>query len=140
MFLFLNELFQVPLAREAAVHIALVVCRDFFRRLELRIHKRNKRGDLAVFGAADPDALFEAGISFLVRCRVGYIHGVVIIDEDAARPSELFPFGEEFSIGVENLNAVVRAIADEDASRGIQSDRVRVRRTHPAPNRACPRP
>ena len=43
----------------------------------------------------------------------------VVADIDAARPAELLPVGQEFSVLIENLDAVVGPVGDEDPARGI---------------------
>src|SRR5262249_45585090 len=53
------------------------------------------------------------GIEFLARLGIGGVENVVAVDVEAARPAELPPFGEKFSILVEDLDAVVRAVGDE---------------------------
>jgi hypothetical protein len=54
--------------------------------------------------------------------RIGHIDHVVLVDGDVARPAELLPFGDEFSIRLENLHAVVGAVGDVDPSCGIERD------------------
>src|ERR1700756_2799397 len=44
---------------------------------------------------------------------------------NVARPPELLPFGNELAVRLENLNAVVGAVGDVDASRRIERDAVR---------------
>src|SRR5947209_1363555 len=53
----------------------------------------NERAELSLLRIADPDPLLESRIGLVARLRVGHIDGVVLVDEDAARPPELFPFG-----------------------------------------------
>jgi hypothetical protein len=47
------------------------------------------------------------------------------LDGNVARPPELLPFGNELAVRLENLNAVVGAVGDVDASHRIESDAVR---------------
>ena len=43
-----------------------------------------------------------------------------------ARPPELFPFGDELAVSVENLQARVAAIADEHAAARVDRERMRI--------------
>src|SRR5260370_18967682 len=110
---------------EAGEDIALIVGRDLLGRSELRI-RRNEGRDLAVLGAADADALLEARIGLLVGLRIRHIEHVVLVDEDGARPAELLPFGEQPPVQVENLDAAVDAVGDEQPV--LRIDRHLVRR------------
>src|SRR5215510_15060361 len=85
----------------------------------------NERRDLAVLGAADAQTALEAGVLGVVGLGIGDIDGVVLVDEDAARPTELLPFREEFSVLVEDLDTAVGAVADEQPSARIHGERVR---------------
>src|SRR5262249_3715242 len=86
---------------------------------------RNEGGDLAVFDAANADALLEARIVARGRLRIGDVDHVVLVDGNVARPSELLPFGNELAIGLENLNAIVGAVGDVDSPHRIEGDAVR---------------
>ena len=81
---------------------------------------------LAVADLAPADAVAEAGIIFRVRQRIRDVDHVVPGDEDAAGPAELLPFAQELALLVEDLDAVVGAVGDEDAS--LRVDREAVRR------------
>ena len=50
---------------------------------------------------------------------------VVPVDVDAARPAELLPLIEELAVLVEDLDAVVLAVADEQPPLRIDRERVR---------------
>ena len=134
-----HEPAEVQRVGVAAIDIAGVVGRDAFERAQL-LGLRNEGRDLAVLDAADPDALLEARIGLVGRCRVGDVDDVVLVDEDAARPAELLPLGEELAVLVEDLDAAVDAVGDEQPAGGI--DRQPVRRVELARGRcpSCPRP
>ena len=59
--LFLDVAPEIHLAGPAGVDDALIVGRDAFRHASLGRGLGNEGRDLAVFDAADPDALLEAG-------------------------------------------------------------------------------
>ena len=84
----------------------------------------------AVLGAADADALLDAGqfvrAGIGPRLGVGDVDGVVPRDGDAARPAELTPFVEELAVLIEDLDPVVLAVADEQPAARIHRDRVRL--------------
>src|SRR5262249_20429940 len=105
--LLLHELLHGPVLGKSAEHVALFVSRNAFRQMAVRPFLGDEGRHLAVFDAADPDALPERHIEFLARLRIGRVENVVAVDVEAARPAELPPFGEKFSILVEDLNAVV---------------------------------
>src|SRR4051812_24207383 len=90
----------------------------------------DERDDLAGPRAADPNALVNAGQ--FVRAavgsgfRVGDVDRVVGRDGDATRPSELPPLRDEAAALVEDLDAVVLAIAHEQPPLRIDRDRVRL--------------
>src|ERR1700730_12347509 len=111
--------------REAGEYIALIVGCDLLGRSELRV-RRNEGRDLAVLGAADPDAHLEARIGLLVGLRIRHVEHVVLVDEDRARPAELLPFGDEPPVQIKSLDAAVDAIGDEQPV--LRIDRHLVRR------------
>src|SRR5213594_2963874 len=90
----------------------------------------DERGDASVLRAADADALPDT--CELVRAGVGpglgvgNVDRVVPGDEDAARAAELPPLVEELAVLIEDLDAVVLAIADEQTSPRVHRDRVRL--------------
>src|SRR5215475_3177797 len=116
---FLPELLQPLGTRVAGIDIAVAVHADAFQGAEV-FGFLDEPGDLAVLGVADPDALLEARVGLVARLRVGDIDLVVLVDPHAARPAELLPFGEELAVLVEDLEAVVGAVGDEQASGGIE--------------------
>ena len=72
-----------------------------------RLLIRDQGGDPAVLRTADPQTTPEARILRCVGFGIGDIDGVARVDIDAARPAELLPFGKEFPILVEDLDAIV---------------------------------
>src|SRR5262245_8042216 len=54
--------------------------------------------------------------SYGTGLRVGDIDIVVFIDGESTRPAELFPLSDEFAFLVEDLQAVVATISDEQSS------------------------
>src|SRR5262249_62198540 len=106
----------------ACIAVAGVVRAEAFRRAQLDRRLRNKGGDLAVFDAANADALLEARIVARGRLRIGDVDHVVLVDGNVARPPELFPFGNELAVRLENLNAIVGAVGDVDSPHRIEGD------------------
>src|SRR5437868_15134398 len=107
-------------ADDRAVHTAVAVHADTLGAGVLRargLHVLDEGGDFARCGAADPNPLPDA--RQLVRTGVGTglgigdVDGVVSGDGDPARPAELPPFGEVPAFLIEDLDAIVLAIADE---------------------------
>src|SRR5580704_5728840 len=100
--------------------MAVLVDGDAFRHFRLRIGRGDEGRHLAVLDAADADALPERRVHFVARLRVGDIEDVVA-DIDAARTAELLPLGDEFSVLIENLHAIVRPVGDVKPARRIHS-------------------
>ena len=110
------------------VHVPPRVGRHAFsggRGLVLRSGDRDENLDQAVSSAADPNALLKARVHLLVRLRVGDIDRVACVNEHAARAAELFPFGDERSILIDKLNAMVAAVGDQQAALRVHRDVVR---------------
>src|SRR5262245_40923889 len=82
---------------------------------------RNKGDHFAVVHAADSDAPLPVGAiaRHAAGFRVGDVEHVRLVDVDAARPAELAPFRDEVALLIEDLNAVVAAIPDEEAAARI---------------------
>ena len=59
------------------------------------------------------------------RLGIGDVDRVVFRDRDAARPAELRPLVEKLAVLIEDLDAVVVAIADKEAAARVQGNRVR---------------
>src|SRR5947207_11574376 len=131
--LLLDVAFEHLPPHDRAVHVALRVYADTFgagmigRR---RLHVFDECGDAAVLRAPDADAfldprqLVRAGVG--ARLRIGHVDRVVSGDGDAARPAELIPDIEELAVLIEDLDAVVLAVADEQTPARVHGDRVRL--------------
>src|SRR5258707_15735162 len=74
---FLPEFLQPLSARIAGIDVAVVVHADAFESAGV-FGFLDESGDLAVLGAADPDALLEAGVGLVGRLRVGDIDAVIL--------------------------------------------------------------
>src|SRR5262249_54885206 len=64
----------------------------------------------------------SAGVG--TRLGVGDVDGVVARDEDAARAAELLPHTEHRAALIEDLDAIVLAVADEQAAARVHRDRI----------------
>src|SRR5215208_37086 len=86
----------------------------------------NERGDRAVLRAADPDAAFPAIVvpSHRLGFRIRDVDDIVSVNIDSARAAELRPLVEEFAVLIENLDAIILPIADEQPPLRIDGDRV----------------
>src|SRR5262245_14415020 len=95
-----------------------------------RLHVLDEGANTPVLRAPDPDALLDAGqlvgAGVGARLGVGHVDSVVLGDEDAARPPELTPLAEELPLLVEDLNAVVLAITDEQPAARVHRNGVRL--------------
>ena len=112
-----------------AIDHALGIRRDAFgsagrRPILIGLGIRNEGLHRAVFGASDADPAFPAGMTSHVRFGVGDVQDVVLVDIEAAGTAELRPLVEKLPILVENLDAVVGAVADKQTSFGIEGQRV----------------
>jgi hypothetical protein len=115
----LHVFLQVLGANLGSVDGAAAICSHAFGaagHLVIRIYLGiwNEGSDRAGCGAPDSDTSPPARVICAPRFRIGYIDDVVLIDEDSAWPPELRPLRDEGPILVENLNAVVSAIANEN--------------------------
>src|SRR5262249_50936442 len=138
---FLHVLPQIPRAGFARVEVARGIYDDTFGRAGrflLGAEGRDEGGDLAILGATDADPWPDTRVVFPVRLMIGHVEDVVAVNVDAARPAELLPLRDEIAILVEDLNAIVAAVADEDPSLRIDGDCVR--RVELAGGRAFPSP
>src|SRR5262249_48662326 len=120
----LPKLLQPLSARIAGIDVAVVVHAHAFESSGV-FSLLNEPGDLAVLGAADPDALLEARVGIVGRLRVGDIDAVVLVDPHAAWPAELLPLGEELAVLVEDLEAAIGAVGDEQTAGRIEREPVR---------------
>src|SRR5215813_2336922 len=126
--LVLDVLPQILCAGLPRVEVTRGIGRDTFGhagRLVFGAEGRDKGCDLAVSGAADANSRPDTPVVFCVRLGIRHVNGVVAIDEDPARPAELLPLRDEIAILVEDLNAVVAAVADEEPPLRIDCDRMR---------------
>src|SRR5579872_6534625 len=64
-------------------------------------------------------------IGIVCRFGVGYVHGVVFVDEYPTRPAELLPLGDEFTVLIKNLDAIIGAVSNKKPAFGIESQGVR---------------
>src|SRR5439155_26540669 len=76
-----------------------------------------------------PDAALGAWVISLPRgavpcLGVGDVDCIILVDEYAARPAKLFPLGDEVSVLIEDMDAVVLTVADEQPSSRIEGKRV----------------
>src|SRR5262249_25506127 len=125
---FLHVLPQIPCAGFARVEVARGIYDDTFGRggrFLLGAEGRDEGGDPAILGAADANPGSDTRVVFRVRLMIGYIKDVVAVDVGSARPAELLPLSDEISLLIEDLDAVVAAVADEDPSLRIDGDCVR---------------
>src|ERR1700730_10953446 len=90
---FLRELLQLLSVGVARIDVAVVVYADAFEGAGI-LGFLDEPGDLAVLGAADPDALLEARVGLVTRLRVGHVEDVILVDPHATGPAELLPLGE----------------------------------------------
>src|SRR5712691_2576451 len=107
------------LAGPTAVDGTRGVGRNTFRHVGAGRDFGDEGHHLAVLRAADANALLEAGVDLaavVARLMVGRIDVVALVDVEAARAPELLPLLEEFAILIEDLDAVVGAIGDEQAA------------------------
>src|SRR5256885_5459259 len=121
-------LLQHPAADDRAIHIAPCVDADALRPTVLghrRLDVLDEIFDRAVFRAADPDPLLPARVVRAPRFRIGDIDAVVARDVDPAGPAELLPLIDEAPVLIEDLDSVVRAVADKHPSLRIDGNRVR---------------
>src|SRR5437899_2804712 len=94
----------------AAVDIAGVIDGNGLEPVDLHGLKNEGR-NLAILHAADPDARLVGRIGLVGRI-VRYVEDVILVDEQAARPTELLPLEQKLSILIKGLNAVVRAVGE----------------------------
>jgi hypothetical protein len=99
--------------------------RRFQRWCAGRPRETNEGVDPARLRVADPDPFLPARILHVIGLRVGDVDLILAVEGDPARLSELRPrHRQRFSVLIEDLDAVVAAIADEDAAARIDRDRV----------------
>src|SRR5262245_4469974 len=113
-----------------AVDVAGGIGRDTFRRARaagLLDRVRNERGHDAVADPSDADAALPAVVVLRNRFRfgIGDVDDVVLVDEHAARPAELEPLVEIVAVLIEDLDAVVLPVGDEQPAALVHRERVR---------------
>src|SRR5258707_13192281 len=113
-----------------AVDVALSIGRDAFGGAGaggVLVGIRNESRHLAVLGAADPDAALPVGARLVdrARLRIRHVDHVVLVDVDAARAAELRPLVDEVAVLIENLDAVVAAVAKKQPAARVHRKRVR---------------
>src|SRR5258706_2336437 len=125
--LFFAVLAELARPNLAAENVALRVDRHALCRTRA-FHLQRIRDaveDLAARGVADADAAQPAGIRpDAVRLGVGDVDAAVA-QRDAARAAELLPFGDEVALRIEDLDAMVAAVGDDEPATRVQGDVVR---------------
>jgi hypothetical protein len=81
--------------------------------LAFRERGRNEGGHRSVPGAADREPAPKAAIDSPSRFGIRAIKNVVLVDEEAARAPKLLPLGDELAFLIEDFDAVVAAVGDE---------------------------
>src|SRR6266404_3510020 len=93
--------------------------------LAFRERGGNEGGHRSVPGAADREPTPEAAIDGRGRFGIHAVKNVVLVDEEAARAPKLFPLGDELAILIEDFDAVVAAVGDEQPADRIYRQRMR---------------
>ena len=86
---------------------------------------RNERRQFAVARAAHADAARPTRMALGIRLVVGHVQRVVLRDVEAARSAELRPLLEELAVLIEELDAVVVAVRDEQPAPRVERERMR---------------
>src|SRR5262249_56003817 len=85
-------------------------------RLAFRERGGNEGSHRSVPGAADREPAPKAAIDSRSRFGIRAIKNVVLVDEEAARAPKLFPLGDELAVLIEDFDAVVATVGDEQAA------------------------
>src|SRR5262249_31246058 len=93
--------------------------------LAFRERGGNEGGHRSIPGAADREPTPEAAIDSPSRFGIHAIKNVVLVDEEAARAPKLFPRGDELTVLVEDFDAVVATVGNEQAAGRIHRQRMR---------------
>src|SRR4051812_43101834 len=116
--------FQRLRSNLSAINHARFVDADSLGGARVRCHL-DRIGDekfhRSITRAADANAALPRALATVAhrpRLRVGDVDVVLRVDVDAARTAELIPGVEELAILVEDLDAIVAAVADEEATAG----------------------
>src|SRR5215813_5478842 len=94
-------------------------------RLAFRERGGNEGSHRSVPGAADREPAPKAAIDSASRFGIHAIKNVVLVDEEAARAAELFPLGDELAVLIEDFDAVVAAVGNEQAAGRIHRQSMR---------------
>src|SRR5690242_2832509 len=121
--LLLRPAAEVERVGVTAIHISGVISRNGLEPVDLHRFENEGR-NLAILHAADADTRLVGRIGLVGRI-VGHVKDIVLVDMQAARPTELLPFEQKFSVLVESLNAVVRAVGDEQPASRIHGKAMR---------------
>src|SRR5258708_29303900 len=106
--------------------------------LAFRERGRNEGGHRSVPGAADREPAPKAAIYSPSRFGIRAIKNVVLVDEEAARAPKLFPLVDELAVLIEDFDAVVAAVGDEQAAGRIHRQPVRQGKLPRAPAPLAP--
>jgi hypothetical protein len=120
-------LFQHLPANDCAVDVARGVDADAFRTAVFfggRLHVFDEIFHRAVFRAANANAFFPARLVLAPGFGIGDVDSVVSGDEDAARTAKLFPGINVIAVLIEDLNAIVGTVSDEETPTRIDGDGV----------------
>src|SRR3954464_10523108 len=114
----------------APIDISLRIRRDALGRARAGrpLHRiRNEPCHDAVADSSNSDAALPTVVvlGYRLRFRIGDIDHVLLVDEDTAWAAELEPLIDVVSILVENLDAIVLPVADEEPPARIHRRRVR---------------
>src|SRR6266566_1996192 len=112
-----------------AIDNAILVGSDAFGRTRgggLRNRIRDEIFHRSIFGRSDAYAASPAIVVLRhrFRFRIRDIDRVVGVDPDAAGPAELCPGIEEFAVLIENLDAIIVAVADKQPAARIHGERM----------------
>src|SRR5438552_13166816 len=130
---FLNVFVHLFRLDRGGVDRSIAVCRDTFWRRELRIgdgRRRDIKLNFAVLDAASTDSPLATGVVGVLAWRVlgfgvGHVEHVVLVDENPAWPSELFPGAEKLSILIEDRDPAVAAVGDKESPLTVEGKHVR---------------
>src|SRR5262249_36887547 len=89
-----------------------------------RIWIDNEVRHLAVLSATDRNAFPKTRVRLRVRLMVGDVERVVLVDKHSARPTELLPLFEKFSILIEDLDPIVPTVTNEQTAARIHGQSV----------------
>ena len=111
----------------AAIDVTAAVDPDCFGAAVCEVARLNVFEEvvhLPGHGAPDANAFFPSRVLGPPGLRVGDINRVGMIDVDSARPSKLCPLIDVVAVLIPDHDAVIVAISDEQASFGVERNRV----------------